>query len=348
MLLCFLLLPNQRSLHRVVSSFRFAMTKPEPVPSTNMRCQSTKAIDNLFQALATTNTTTKAGWCLKEAIHHAAGVDDGRLAPLIEKHGLPAFYFENQNLCRHDATQDIKDARTCFQSLVRTITGQFVSGKSAQATWKRVLETSGNDLTPEVILQITADDIESGLQKPGGLSKAKAFSIVDLANHFQDGRLSEEWLNAASEEDVRKALLKVKGIGPWSCDIFLMFYLERPNVLPLGDLGVRKGIAAWFGWRGSLPKGQLCPKKDAAWIDEKLEIYKPYQSILTYFMWRAVDTPNTPNVPDPTAQNRTDDQSAPVSTPQKTPQKRRASALSTPEKPTNKRASKRPKRVVTP
>lgn len=325
-----------------VLPFRSAMTKPL---RNTVRCQSTEAIDNLFEALATTNTTTKAGWCLKEACHHVVGVDDGRIAPLIERHGLPAFYFESQNLCRHDATQDIKDARTCFQSLVRTIAGQFVSGKSAQAAWKRVLEISGDDLTPEVILQVAADDIESGLQKPAGLTKAKAASLVDLANHFQDGRLSEEWLNAASEEEVRKALLKVRGIGPWSCDMFLMFYLERPNILPLGDLGVRKGIAAWFGWRGSLPKGQLCPKKDAAWINEKLEIYKPYQSILTYFMWRAADTPSKP---DSTAQNRTNDQSAPVSTPQKTPQKRAASTFSTPEEPTKKRASKISKRVVTP
>jgi DNA-3-methyladenine glycosylase II len=321
------------------------MTKPVRNIHTPRYQSSTEAIDNLFEALATStpNTTTKAGWCLREAIHHAAGVDDGRLAPLIERHGLPAFYFENQNLCRHDATQDIKDARTCFQSLVRTIAGQFVSGKSAQATWKRILETSGNNLTPEVILQVAAEDIESGLQKPAGLTKAKAASIVDLANQFQDGRLSDEWLNAASEEAVRKALLKIKGIGPWTCDIFLMFYLERPNVLPLGDLGVRKGIAAWFGWRGSLPKGKLCPKKDAEWINGKLGIYEPYQSILTYFMWRVADTP------DSTAQNRTDDQSTPVSTPQKTPPKRVAtSAFSTPEEATKKRASKKSKRVVTP
>ena len=326
-------------------SFRSAMTMTKPVPNT-VRSQSTEAIDNLFQALATTNTTTKAGWCLKEAIHHTVGVDDGRIAPLIERHGLPGFYFENQNLYRHDATQDIKDARTCFQSLVRTIAGQFVSGRSAQAAWKRVLEISGNDLTPEMILQVAAGDIEFKLQKPAGLTKAKAASLVDLANHFQDGRLSEEWLNAASEEDVRKALLKVRGIGPWTCDIFLMFYLERPNILPLGDLGVRKGIASWFGWRGSLPKGQLCPKKDAAWINEKLEVYKPYQSILTYFMWRAADTPAQPD--SSTAQNRTNDQSAPVSTPQKTPQKRAASVLSTSEEPPKKRAAKISKRVVTP
>jgi DNA-3-methyladenine glycosylase II len=59
--------------------------------------------------------------------------------------------------------------------------------------------------------------------KASGLSKSKAASIVDLAKHFQDGRLSEEWLNAANEEDVQITLLKLRGIGPWSCDIFLMF-----------------------------------------------------------------------------------------------------------------------------
>jgi DNA-3-methyladenine glycosylase II len=340
MLLTFLLVQNQRSLHRVLSC-RSTMTKPVSIVA---RYQSTEAIENLFHESAATNTnstiTTKAGWCLKEGIRHVAGVDNGCLAPLIERHGLPDFYFKNQNRCRHDATQDIKDPRTCFQSLVRIVAGQFVSGKSAQAAWKRVLETSGNDLTPAVILQVAADDIESGLQKPAGLTKAKAASIVDLAQHFQDGRLSEDWLNLASEEDLRAALLKVRGIGPWSCDMFLLFYLERPNVLPLGDLGVRKGIAAWFGWRGSLPKGQLCPKKDATWINEKLEIYKPYQSILTYFMWRAADTP------DSTAHNRSNDQPVPASIPRKVTKKR---AVSTPsDEPAKKRASKKVKRVVTP
>jgi hypothetical protein len=174
-----------------VLSFRSTMTKP--VPNT-VRSQSTEAIDNLFQALTTTTTTTttttKAGWCLKEAIDDTASVDDGRIASLIEKYGLPGLYFEYQNLCRHDATQDIEYARTSFQSLVRTTAGQFVSGKSAQAAWKRVLEISGNDLTPAVILQMAAFDIESKLQITAGLTKAKAkaASLADLANGEQLSR----------------------------------------------------------------------------------------------------------------------------------------------------------------
>jgi 3-methyladenine DNA glycosylase/8-oxoguanine DNA glycosylase len=68
---------------------------------------------------------------------------------------------------------------------------------------------------------LAADDIESGMQRPAGLTKAKAAVIVSLENHFQDGRLSEEWLNVATEGDVRKALLKWEEyrIGPWSCDL---------------------------------------------------------------------------------------------------------------------------------
>ncbi|ACI65229.1 predicted protein [Phaeodactylum tricornutum CCAP 1055/1] len=260
-------------------------------------------------------TSTKAGWCLRQGLLHICTVDEGYAAPLVALHGLPAFYScvteATNGACRHDATQDIKDPSTCFESLCRIIAGQFVSGKSAQAVWKRLLEHARHDLTPTRILQLVSqpqgEDIEFGLQKPVGLTKNKAKSIVDLARHFEDGRLSEGFLTSSTSPSgdtdstitsIQKALLKVQGIGPWSVDMFLLFYLEQPNVLPLGDLGVRKGIAIHFAMRGSVKKGkqaQLCPKQDAPQIRRRLEAYAPYQSLLTYYMWRAADTPSAPD-----------------------------------------------------
>ena len=203
-------------------------------------------------SLGVTNTQTKASWCLQKGLEHVCTVDGGKLAPLVQQHGAPGFYscIGEGKKCRHDATQDLKDPSTCFQSLCRTIAGQFVSGSSAQAAWRRLLESTNDNLTPETIMALVSkrkkvDEglLESRLQKPVGLTKTKAKSIVDLATHFTNGSLSEEFLKTTSDEHaLRKALLKVKGVGPWSCDMFLIFYLELPDILPLGDLGVRKEI----------------------------------------------------------------------------------------------------------
>jgi len=302
-------------------------------------------------------TKTKAGWCLQEGIHHVSTVDNGRLAPLIARHGVPTFYRnEASQKCRHAATQDVKDPQSSFQSLVRIVAGQFVSGQSAQAAWKRLLQVTNRDLTPSAILALVAagaGDIEANLQKPAGLTKAKAACVVSIAEHFCSGQLSEERLTAASssQEEVRAALLKIKGIGPWSCDMFLLFYLERSNVLPLGDLGVRKGLQACFAWRGSAPKGKLCLKKDAAWIEQELAVYQPYQSLLTYYMWRAADTPLAVQSAAADAATASPLVAAASAT-KKTPGKKRSIATTTsanPETPTKQRSSsKRLKRIVTP
>mmetsp|Transcript_23620 Transcript_23620/g.30811 ORF Transcript_23620/g.30811 Transcript_23620/m.30811 type:complete len:250 (+) Transcript_23620:3-752(+) len=139
------------------------------------------------------------------------------------------------------------------------------------------------------------------LKKSARITRAKSIAIIDLAQRFSNGQLSEEMLLSSknngkedcdeSSQKIRTELLKVKGIGPWSCDMFMMFYLEKSNILPLGDLGVRKGLALFFGWKGSAPKQQLCPKKDLKWIEKELKAYEPYRSLLTYFMWRVADTP---------------------------------------------------------
>jgi DNA-3-methyladenine glycosylase II len=241
---------------------------------------------------------TKDGWCLRKGLRHIVTVQDGKLLPLFEQHGPPSFYNmstqQQQQQCRHEATENIKAPQNCFQSLCRIVAGQQLAGAAAQAIWKRLLETTQQNLTPRVVLDLAAQDMEGALQKPSGLSKAKARAIVDLAESFASQRLTETLLTTSSEQAVRDALLQIKGVGPWSCDMFLMFYLEKPNVLPLGDLGVRKGIAKLFALenKGKGKKGTLCAVKDASRIHQLLEPYQPFQSLLTYYMWKAADTPN--------------------------------------------------------
>ncbi|GAX26354.1 hypothetical protein FisN_16Lu198 [Fistulifera solaris] len=113
------------------------------------------------------------------------------------------------------------------------IAGQFVSGFSAQAAWKHLLEISSRELTPEHVLALISDDsaridpelFETNLRKPAGLTKAKAASIVDLALHFQEGMLSEHFLMTTIDEtEIRKAPLQVEGMGLSSCDMCLIFF----------------------------------------------------------------------------------------------------------------------------
>lgn len=235
-------------------------------------------------------TTTKAGWCLREGLSHLVSVDCGSLQGIIEHSGAPLMYS-----CRHqekgdDAVTNMKNPTTCFQSLCRIVAGQQLAGAAAQTVWKRLLDTTHPSLTPQIVLELAEKNITTCLQKPAGLSGAKARSLVDLAQHFERGVLQESFLHTASEENVREALLKVRGLGPWSCDMFLLFYLERPDVLPLGDLGVRKGIAKHFGIQGSGNKGSLCPKKDLKKIENATKAYAPYRSLLSYYMWKVADT----------------------------------------------------------
>jgi DNA-3-methyladenine glycosylase II len=157
-------------------------------------------------------------------------------------------------------------------------------------------ENNKNDLAlPSVVLVLAKQGLEDHLRKPAGLSNAKARSIVALSEAFERGELSEEFLTDTSNDEddiVRDALLKIKGIGPWSCDMFLMFYLEKPNVIPIGDLGVRKGMQRFCSLRGSAKGGSLCQKKDLDVMLQAAQPYHPYQSIFSYYMWKVADTPD--------------------------------------------------------
>lgn len=251
----------------------------------------------------TSNTITKSGWCLREGLRHIVSVDQRNIAALMEKHGPPVFYdsifqsptFKDDNNDAtakkpdsNEAVSQLKAPSNCFQSLCRIVAGQQLAGSAAQAIWLRLLETS-KPLTPDTILTLAEKGLEANLQKPSGLSLAKAKTLVDLANHFQQETLTEEFFNKSSEEEIREALLQVKGIGPWSCDMFLMFFLERPNIFPIGDFGVRKGVAKHFGLSVD-PKKGLSPTKDAQRIKDLVEPYQPYRSLLSYYMWKAAET----------------------------------------------------------
>ena len=265
--------------------------------------------------LPTASTTTKSGWCLREGLTHVLSVDNGRLVPVVQQHGIPLLYGEllgeRVKTCRHENPDGQSDRpQNCFQSLCRIVGGQQLAGAAARTIWLRLLDITDRNLTPDAVLDLASKGWEEHLQKPAKLSKAKARSIIALAEAFKAGEnrdscdkdspsgLSEEFLTTAEDDKVREALLAIRGIGPWSCDMLMMFYLERSNILPLGDLGVRKGIAKLFQLRGKGKNGSLCQKKDAELIEKTLAVYQPYTSLVSYYMWKVADTKDFYNESD--------------------------------------------------
>jgi len=153
--------------------------------------------------------------------------------------------------------------------------------------------------------------VEMRLRKPAGLSRAKCRCILAIAERFSSGDLSDDLLMGAGAgtgtdssglEAVRSRLLSVKGLGPWSVDMFLLFHCQRSDVLPLGDLAVRNGTAFLWklspsGSRGNAggsgsgsrsPRRTLCAKKDAGILNRAHEPFAPYRSISSHYMYRVV------------------------------------------------------------
>src|SRR3954447_12815424 len=131
-----------------------------------------------------------------------------------------------------------------YGALLRSITGQQLSVRAAQAIYGRLLERfGGRPPTPEEIL---ADDPEE-LRAAAGLSRAKVASLRSLAEHVLAGELALDALTALPDGEVTRALTAVKGIGEWTADMFLMFTLHRPDVLAVGDQGFRNAVRAAYG-----------------------------------------------------------------------------------------------------
>ena len=163
-----------------------------------------------------------------------------------------------------------------FAALVRAIAFQQLAGRAAAAIHGRFLANFAEGLTPEAVLALPEE-----LFRSAGLSAAKTASIRDLATKTVDGTVPLEGLEAYSDDEIVERLSKVRGIGPWTAEMFLIFQLRRPDVWPVDDFGVRKGYAIAHEL-STLPK----PKELAALG----ELYRPYRSIAAWYCWRANDT----------------------------------------------------------
>jgi DNA-3-methyladenine glycosylase II len=186
---------------------------------------------------------------------------DAVMRSLVEQHGVISL-----RQFRRDRPTDP------YGALIRAIVGQQLSTIAARAIYGRVLELFGGVVpTPRALL-----DVDEGALRKAGLSRAKVAYLRDLAERVDDGRLQLDRLPKLSDDEVSAELTAVKGIGQWSADMFLMFQLGRKDVLPVGDLGIRRAVERLY----DLPK-----IPDAPTVLNVGEPWRPYRSLASLYLW---------------------------------------------------------------
>ena len=162
-----------------------------------------------------------------------------------------------------------------FTTLARSIVGQQISVAAAQSVWNRTLETLGNEVTPKRVLNTKHDALRAS-----GLSTRKVEYIRDLADHFHHGRLQTERWPKMDDEELIKELSAIRGIGRWTAEMFLIFNLMRPNVLPLDDIGLIRAISINYF------SGEPVTRHEAR---EVAANWAPWRTVATWYMWRSID-----------------------------------------------------------
>jgi DNA-3-methyladenine glycosylase II len=167
--------------------------------------------------------------------------------------------------------------REHFAELARAITYQQLAGRAAAAIHGRFVALfDGDGPTPEAVLALPVDQLRGA-----GLSGSKTASIRDLADKVVDGSVQLERIARLPDDEIKRELTLVRGIGPWTADMFLIFQLGRLDVWPVDDYGVRNGYSRLYGL-GDVPTArELAPMGDR---------FQPYRSVAAWYCWRAADT----------------------------------------------------------
>jgi DNA-3-methyladenine glycosylase II len=161
-----------------------------------------------------------------------------------------------------------------FSTLARSIVGQQISVKAAQSVWAK-FSALPKKVTPANVLRLKVDDMRAA-----GLSARKVEYLVDLSIHFDAGTVHVKDWQAMDDEAIIAELIAIRGIGRWTAEMFLIFYLMRPNVLPLDDVGLISGISQNYF------SGESVSRSDAR---EVAAAWAPYCSVATWYIWRSLD-----------------------------------------------------------
>jgi len=165
-----------------------------------------------------------------------------------------------------------------YAELVSSIVGQQLSAKAGETIWRRVLGVfNGRMPAPEQLLKVDTEELRAC-----GVSYAKVAYMKDLAEHILDGRLDMDHISSLPNDEIIRELTAVKGIGEWSAHMFMIFSLGRLDILPVGDLGIRKAAMKLYG----LPE---LPDKIALEKKAAKNSWHPYESIASWYLWKSLD-----------------------------------------------------------
>ena len=193
-----------------------------------------------------------------------------------------------QDACRHLVKKDrvmrrlipqfgdacLQTRGDAFVTLARSIVGQQISVKAAQTVWDRFAALP-QAITPANVLRLKVDDMRGA-----GLSARKVEYLVDLALHFDNGALHVKAWEGMDDEEIITELVAIRGIGRWTAEMFLIFHMLRPNVLPLDDVGLINGISRNYF------SGEAVSRSEAR---EVAVAWAPYCSVATWYIWRSLD-----------------------------------------------------------
>ena len=166
-----------------------------------------------------------------------------------------------------------------FWSLIRSVIYQQISGKAAKKISDRYLKlfSKGSKMSPIDVIKIDIEKIQNV-----GISRQKSGYIKNIANAFDEGLVNETQLHKLSDKEIIDQLVTIKGVGRWTAEMFLIFTLRRPDVFPVTDLGVQKGFQIYYDL-DELPSIDM--------MNEKSENWKPYRTIMSLYLWFAVEGP---------------------------------------------------------
>ena len=185
---------------------------------------------------------------------------DSKMEKLIGNYGHPSF----------------ESKSNYFQSLMRYIVFQQLTGKVADIIYKRLIDLlPNNKIIPKEVLMLNYENM-----KKIGLSSQKISYIKNLANYFDNNIFNSNKVKKMSNEDISFELIKIKGVGQWTIDMFLMFTLNRADVMPYGDLGIQKGFKKIFNL------DHLPSKKE---MEEGSRIWSPYRTLACWYLWELID-----------------------------------------------------------
>jgi DNA-3-methyladenine glycosylase II len=172
---------------------------------------------------------------------------------------------------------ELGPSRDRFWTLVRSVVAQQISSKAAKSISGKLLAEIGSPATPEALL-----DLGEMRLRGFGLSGVKARYVLNLAGAVQSGEVPLKRFGRMSDEDIVAALTQVKGIGVWTAEMFLIFALNRPDVFPVGDLGIRSGLQRFHGLEEP-PHPRDCHPLGEAW--------RPHRTLAMWYLWRLCESP---------------------------------------------------------